>query len=110
MLAHDSIAVSITADLSIRVPRSAPGDIVDGTRSVIEAVDGVTRVAAVDVTSMTPNLNDLFVEVTVDAAIVVDGPVDDEADAARSVLLAGFGIDAVNQIAIDRSSPALDND
>lgn len=110
MLAHDPIAVSITADLSIRVPRSAPGGIVDGTRSVIEAVDGVTRVAAVDVTSMTPNLNDLFVEVTVKATIEVDEPVDDEVETARSVLLAGFGIDAVNEIEIDRSSPALDND
>lgn len=109
MLAHEPIAVGVVADLSIRVPRSAPGTLVDGIRGVIEAVDGVTRVGAVEATSVTPNLNDLFVEVTVEATVGLDEPVEDEAAAVRSALLAGFGIDAVTDIEIDQPSRALDD-
>lgn len=110
MLRHDPIVVGVVADLSIRVPRSAPGTLVEGTRSVVEAVDGVVRVETVDITSMTPNLNDLFIEATVSASIRLDTPVDDDVAAARSVLLGGFGIDAVNDIEVDRSVEPSDGE
>lgn len=110
MLAHEPIAVGAVADLSIRVPRSAPGDLEDGIRAVIEAVDSVTRVRSVRATAVTPNLNDLFVEVSVEVTVVFDEPVEDEAAAVRSVLRAGFGIDRVSDLAIDRSSGPLEND
>ncbi len=109
MLRHDPVVVGIVADLSIRVPRSAPGTLVEGTRSVVEAVDGVVRVESVDITSMTPNLNDLFIEATISASIRLDTPGDDDVAAARSVLLDGFGIDAVNDIEVDRSADPFDD-
>lgn len=107
MLAHEPTAVGVVADLSIRVPRSAPGDLLDGTRHVIEAIDGVARVGEVHITAVTPNLNDLFVEVTVDLTVTLDEPVEDEVEPVRTVLLDGFGIDAVE---IDRSSGAPNHD
>lgn len=102
MLAHDSTEVCVVADLVVRVPRSAPGDLFDGAKHVVDAVDAVTRVDAADVAGVTPNLNDLFVEVSVAATIRLDGPVHDEADAARSALLDGFGVDAVDVREVDR--------
>lgn len=110
MLAHEPIAVGAVADLSIRVPRSAPGDLDDGIRAVIEAVDSVTSVRSVRATSVTPNLNDLFVEVTAEVTVAFDEPVDDEAAAVRSALRAGFGIDRVGDLAVDRSLGSLEND
>ena len=103
MLAHDTKTVGIVADLTVRVPRSAPGDVFEGTRRVVEAVDGVLGVEAVWVTSITPNLNDLFVEARVAATLALEGPVGDEREAARSVLLDGFGVDAASVVGVDRS-------
>lgn len=107
MLAHEPTAVGVVADLSIRVPRSAPGDLRDGTRHVIDAIEGVARVGEVHITAVTPNLNDLFVEVTADMTVTFDEPVDDEVGTVRAVLLGGFGIDAVE---VDRSSRAPNHD
>lgn len=107
MLSHEPTAVGVVADLSIRVPRSAPGDILDGTRHVLEAIDGVAHVGEVKITAVTPNLNDLFVEVTTDLTVALDEPVDDEFESVRAVLLDGFGIDAVE---FDQSSRAPNHD
>lgn len=108
MLAHDSIAVGVVADLRIRVQRSAPGDLETGVRRVIEAIDGVTSVETVAVAAMTPNMNDIFVEVRVTATVRLAGSVDDERAAVRSELLDGFGVDAVEAVAIERSGARND--
>lgn len=105
MLMHDPIEVGVLADLTVRVPRSAPGGLVEGTRRLVEAIDAVVAVETVTVRGVTPNLNDLFVDARVEARVAVDGSADDESDAARSALLDGFGVDAAT---IVRSSPCGD--
>lgn len=102
MLAHDTIEVRVVAELRLLVPRDAPGDLVAGTRAVVAAVDGVIDVETVEVASITPNLNDLFVDATVTAIVRLDGAFEAEREAVRSVLLDGFGVDRVDALAIDR--------
>ena len=108
MLARDSTEVSVVAELRVRVPRSAPGDVFAGTRRLVEAVDGVASVESVGITGMTPNLNDLFVEVRVAGTVRLAGPVGNERQAARTTLLDGFGVDRVDSIEIVRPEPDTD--
>lgn len=103
MLAHDTTEVGFVAELRVRVPRSAPGDVFEGTRRVVEAVDGVRSVETVEIRSMTPNLNDLFVATSVSGTLRLHGPIEDGSEAARSVLLDGFGVDHVDSIEVDHA-------
>lgn len=103
MLAHDPIEVDVVAELALRVPRSAPGDVFAGTRDVVEGVDEVTQVSGIEIASITPNLNDLFVEVSVATTLRLDAAVEDPEAVVRSALLDGFGVDDVLSLAIERS-------
>lgn len=84
--------VGVAADLRVAVPRDAAGDLVDGVETVVGRVESVAAVTGVDVTGVTPRLNDLAVEarveVSVDVADVdVDGgavEVGDDHDGERS--------------------------
>lgn len=103
MLAHEPIEVQVVAELRLRVPRSAPGDLHEGTGGVVAAVDGVVAVEAVEISSITPNLNDLFVDATVTATVRLDGTDGARSEAVRSVLRDGFGVARVDVLAIESS-------
>jgi hypothetical protein len=82
--------VGVTADLTVLVPRDGDGGLAEGTREVLERIDGVA-VEEVDVTDLRPRLNDLAVEATVEVVVDVEG--DDPAEAVASETLGdGFGV------------------
>lgn len=101
MLAHDPIEVQVVAELRLRVSRSAPGDLVEGTRRAVAAIDGVVAVDTIEISSITPTLNDLTVEATVTATVRLAGVPEARLEAVRSVLLDGFGVCRADVLAID---------
>lgn len=83
--------VGVTADLTVLVPRDANGGLEDGVEAVLERVDGVA-VGAVDVTGLTPRLNDLAVEATAELTVDVEDDPLDPGEHAREALDGGFGV------------------
>lgn len=83
--------VGVTADLTIQVNRPTEGTLMDGARTTVERGDGVA-VETVEVTGMTPRLNDVTVEATVEASVAVDDETDDPAPAVRDRLADVFGV------------------
>jgi transcriptional regulator of aromatic amino acid metabolism len=97
--------VGVAADLTVEVPRDRMGDLTDGVRQALRRVDDVRDVEAVDVTGLTPRLNDLQAEVEAELTVAVDGAdAADDADAATEALQAGFGVD-VERMAVERPPP-----
>lgn len=90
--------VGVTADLTIEVTRPTDGTLVEGARATVERSEGVS-VRTIEVTGMTPRLNDVAVEATVEAAVAVDG--DDAEAAVRERLGDGFGVTAESVDGID---------
>ncbi len=80
--------VGVTADLTIAVTRPTEGTLLDGARATVERGDGVT-VEALDVTGMTPRLNDVTVTATVEATVAVEEATE---PAVRETLADGFGV------------------
>lgn len=101
MLAHDPIEVQVVAELRLRVSRSAPGDLVEGTRRAVAAIDGVVAVDTIEISSLTPTLNDLTVDATVTATVRLERVSEARLEAVRSVLLDGFGVARVDVLMID---------
>lgn len=101
MLAHDPIEVQVVAELRLRVALSAPGDLVDGTRAAVAAIDGVVAVETIELNSITPTLNDLSVDATVTATVRVERMPAARLEAVRSVLSGGFGVARVDVLAMD---------
>lgn len=101
MLAHDPIEVQVVAELRLRVALSAPGDLVDGARQAVAAIDGVVAVDTIEISSITPTLNDLSVDATVTATVRLERGPAARLEAVRSVLRAGFGVARVDVLAID---------
>lgn len=93
--------VGVTADLTVDVPRDAAGSLEAGVTTVLRRVDAVEAVEAVDVTGLTPRLNDLRADVTAELRLAVDRP--DEA-AAREALVEGFGV-AVERLDAEQPPP-----
>lgn len=89
---HDDYPVR--ASLTVLVTRDADGDLREGVRARLAAVDCVVAVDRVDVSGLRPALND--VRVRVDAALCVRDPPD-EADVAAA-LEAGFGVKEVREV------------
>jgi len=90
--------VGVTADLTIEVTRPTDGTLVESARATVERGEGVS-VETVDMTGMTPRLNDVAVEATVEAAVAVDG--DDPETAVRERLADGFGVTVESVDGID---------
>lgn len=99
----------IEAELTVRVAHGAPGDLATGVHNQIERVDGV-RVDELNITGITPGLNDTSVATT--ATLAVDlagdsGAGDDiesgglSAEQVRSRLTSCFGIEPVQVTVID---------
>jgi hypothetical protein len=85
---------SVRASLTVLVTRDADGDLQEGVRARLAAVDCVVAVDRADVSGLRPALNDLRVEV--DADLHVSGPPE-EASVADA-LEAGFGVKAVREV------------
>jgi|APHM01.1.fsa_nt_gi hypothetical protein len=81
--------VGVTADLTIEVNRPTDGTLVDGARATVERGDRVT-VDTLEVTGVTPRLNDVTVDATVEATVALDE--DETVTAVRERLAAGFGV------------------
>ena len=95
--------VGVTADLTVDVPRDAAGDLAAGVTTVLRRVDAVETVEAVDVTGLTPRLNDLRAEVTAELRLAVEAD-DPDGDAADAALAEGFGI-RVESVAVEQPPP-----
>lgn len=110
--------VRLVADLTMNVPRDAAGDLECGAERLLTGIDAVDDVDSVDVTNLTPRLNDLQVEATVAVAVAVDEPAsggdaaavvaEPGVDAASDALADGFGVAAVDDARIDRSNGGAD--
>ena len=90
--------VGVTADLTIEVTRPTDGTLVESARATVERGEGVS-VETVEMTGMTPRLNDVAVEATVEAAVAVDG--DDPETAVRERLADDFGVTVESVDGID---------
>lgn len=93
--------VGATADLTIDVPRNDQGDLVAGARMALARVDAVDAVDDVEVTGLTPRLNDLRAEVEADLTLALDRAA---AEAAREALADGFGV-AVEAVRLHEEPP-----
>ncbi|MFB6269500.1 MAG: hypothetical protein ABEH83_06125 [Halobacterium sp.] len=101
--------VRFDADLTMHVPRDAAGDLECGAESVLAGVDAVERVDSVEVTGLTPRLNDLEIEATVTVAVDVAGAADvAPVDAASDALADGFGVAAVDVARVDHADAGAD--
>lgn len=106
--------VRLVADLTMNVPRDAAGDLECGAERLLTGIDAVDDVDSVDVTNLTPRLNDLQIEATVAVGVAVDdarvggdvaGDVADPGvDAASDALADGFGVTAVENARADRAN------
>ncbi len=89
--------VGVTADLTVLVPRDDAGTLDEGVVAVLERIDGV-QVSGVEITGLTPRLNDMQVEATADVVLTGEREGDpgaiegDPADAATAALAEGFGV------------------
>lgn len=102
LMATASQQVRLVADLTMHVPRDTAGDLECGAASVVEGVDIVDSVEAVDVTDLRPRLNDLQIDATV--TVTVETPADEDSEAAaRGALADGFGVDAVERVRVDHA-------
>jgi hypothetical protein len=95
------IEVGATADLTVNVPRDAAGDLEAGVTKVLRRTDAVDTVERVDVTGLTPRLNDLQAEVTAEVRLAVE---ERDRQAARDALADGFGV-AVETVTVDDPPP-----
>lgn len=101
MAIHELRGVGVTADLTVEVPRNGRGDLQSGVETQLHRVAGVATVDDVDVTGITPRLNDLTADATVRVTVDVDRP---DADAVTTVLGDGFGI-TVRDVRLDDPPP-----
>jgi hypothetical protein len=84
-------SVQVRATLEVLVTRNARGDLTDGVHDRLRKVAVVEDVEDVEISGLTPGLNDLRVEATADLRL--DRTAADADDAALEGLLeAGFGV------------------
>ena len=93
--------VGVSADLTVQVPRDATGDLEAGVRRALTRTDAVDGIEAVEVTGLTPRLNDLQAEVTAELTLALDRP---DSEAARQALDDGFGV-TTEAVALEEPPP-----
>lgn len=93
--------VGVTAGLTVNVPRDAAGDLEAGVTKVLARVETIERVEAVDVTGLTPRLNDLQAEVTAEVTLALER---DDPEAVREALADGFGV-TVEELTVEQPPP-----
>ena len=84
-------SVQVRATLEVLVTRNARGDLTDGVHDRLRKVAVVDTVEDVEISGLTPGLNDLRVEATADLRL---SPATTDADAAtlEALLEEGFGV------------------
>lgn len=103
MATADPQLVRVVAELTLNVTRNANGTLADGAENLVARIDDVQHVEDVDVTGLTPRLNDLQVTAVVTCTIRC---VDPEAQTILEERLAdGFGVAAVDDLRIDAPAP-----
>ena len=93
--------VGAAADLTVDVPRDAAGNLKAGVTTVLRRADAVETVDDVDVTDLTPRLNDLRATVTAEVTVAVERA---EETAVRAALGDAFGV-TVEGVAVERPPP-----
>jgi hypothetical protein len=96
--------IDATADLEIQVPRGDDGTLQDGIADVLGRNTAVARTEVVDISSVTPTLNDLRVDAEVRLSVRLDDAVEDERAAVRDAVADQFGVRTVSAVETDRSS------
>lgn len=87
------------AQIHLRVPRGAAGDVTGGVREVLENVAAVAAAAVASIDDVTPAAADLYVDVTADLDLAVPG---EDTDAVAAALRDGFGIERVDALVLNR--------
>lgn len=82
----------VEAEIELRVPRGAMGDLEQGVVDVLSKVDAVGRLERAEVRDVRPTSFDIHV--TVAAALEVRA----EREAVREALLDGFGIERLEHV------------
>lgn len=103
MATADPQLVRVVAELTLNVTRNANGTLADGAEDLVARIDSVERVEHVDVTGLTPRLNDLQVTATVECTLQCADP--DAQSIAEDRLADGFGVAAVDDLRIDTPAP-----
>jgi len=98
------LAIDATADLEVQVPRGGDGTLQDGIVTVLDRSAAVDRTEVLDVSGVTPTLNDLRVDASVRLRVRVEETVEDERDAVREAVADQFGVRAVSGVETDRSA------
>ena len=96
--------IDATADLEVHVPRGDDGTLQDGIAAVLGRSAAVDRTEVVDISGVTPTLNDLRVDASVRLHVRVDDSVEDERAAVRETVADQFGVRAVTAVETDRSA------
>ncbi|WP_128478670.1 hypothetical protein [Halorussus pelagicus] len=100
----NALVIDATADLEVHVPRGGDGTLQDGIVTVLDRSTAVDRTEVLDVSGVTPTLNDLRVDASVRLQVHIEGAVDDERDAVREAVADEFGVRAVSAVETDRSA------
>jgi hypothetical protein len=100
----NAATIDATADLEIRVPRGDDGTLQDGIAAVLGRNTAVARTEVVDISGVTPTLNDLRVDAEVRLSVRLDDAVEDERAAVRDAVADQFGVRTVSAVETDRSS------
>lgn len=96
--------IDATADLEVHVPRGGEGSLQDGIVTVLGRSASVTPTEVVDISGVTPTLNDLRVDASVHLRVHLDESVEDERAAVRDAVADQFGVRAVTAVETDRSA------
>ena len=96
--------IDATADLEVRVPRGDDGSLQDGVATVLGRNAAVDQMEVVDISGVTPTLNDLRVDASVRLRVHLDEPIEDERAAVRETVADQFGVDTVTAVETDRSA------
>ncbi|NHN61342.1 MULTISPECIES: hypothetical protein [Halorussus] len=96
--------IDATADLEVHVPRGGDGTLQDGIADVLARSAAVDRTEVVDISGVTPTLNDLRVDASVRLHVRLDDSVEDERAAVRETVADQFGVRAVTAVETDRSA------
>lgn len=88
-----------SVNCEVRVARGRAGDLDDGIDELFEKVDPVAACEVRDVRSVRPDAFDMYVDTAVD--LVIEAPVDHDANDLREIVRDGFGVVAVDHIELN---------
>ena len=100
----NQLVIDATADLEVHVPRGGDGTLQEGIVTVLDRSGAVARTEVLDVSGVTPTLNDLRVDASVRLRVHVEETVEDERDAVREAVANQFGVRTVSTVETDRSA------